>query len=151
MFGGNIIDYLFYLTTNLLYISKNSFNIENKQLIFSYGVMMWELLTGEVPYKGIDDVAIAYGVATNKYELHIPSTCPEQWQELMKSCWIYDSDIRPSFKDILKNLDDIARTDFHQMPNDNFYSLQDNWKAEIDDRLDDIRLKEDVSTMSVQM
>ena len=111
---------------------------------FSYGVMMWELLTGEVPYKGIDDVAIAYGVATNKYELHIPSTCPEQWQDLMKSCWIYDSDIRPSFKDILKTLDDIARTDFHQMPNDNFYSLQDNWKAEIDDRLDDIRLKEDV-------
>ena len=49
-----------------------------------------------------------------------------------------------SFKDILKTLDDIARTDFHQMPNDNFYSLQDNWKAEIDDRLDDIRLKEDV-------
>ena len=107
--------------------------------------MMWELLTGEVPYKGIDDVAIAYGVATNKYELHIPSTCPEQWQELMKSCWIYDHEMRPSFKDILKNLDDIARTDFHQMPNDNFYSLQDNWKAEIDDRLNDIRLREDVS------
>ena len=106
---------------------------------------MWELLTGEVPYKGIDDVAIAYGVATNKYELHIPSTCPEQWQELMKSCWIYDHEMRPSFKDILKNLDDIARTDFHQMPNDNFYSLQDNWKAEIDDRLNDIRLREDVS------
>ena len=40
--------------------------------------MMWELLTGEVPYKGIDDVAIAYGVATNKYSLHIPSTCPTQ-------------------------------------------------------------------------
>ena len=39
---------------------------------------MWELLTGEVPYKGIDDVAIAYGVATNKYSLHIPSTCPTQ-------------------------------------------------------------------------
>ena len=118
---------------------------------FSYGVMMWELLTGEVPYKGIDDVAIAYGVATNKYELHIPSTCPEQWQGLMKSCWIYDSDIRPSFKDILKTLDDIARTDFHQMPNDNFYSLQDNWKAEIDDRLDDIRLKEDVRNIIFQI
>ena len=107
--------------------------------------MMWELLTGEVPYKGIDDVAIAYGVATDKYELHIPSTCPEQWRDLMKSCWRYQSDTRPSFREILKTLDDIARTDFHQMPNDNFYSLQEDWKAEIDDRLQDIRLKEDVS------
>ena len=133
-----------YQTYQLIHYSVDKMS----KLIFfcnSYGVMMWELLTGEVPYKGIDDVAIAYGVATNKYELHIPSTCPEQWQELMKSCWIYDHEMRPSFKDILKNLDDIARTDFHQMPNDNFYSLQDNWKAEIDDRLNDIRLREDVS------
>ena len=136
--------------------SLNFYHKKDKSLLktithFSYGVMMWELLTGEVPYKGIDDVAIAYGVATNKYELHIPSTCPEQWQDLMKSCWIYDSDIRPSFKDILKTLDDIARTDFHQMPNDNFYSLQDNWKAEIDDRLDDIRLKEDVRNFIIKI
>ena len=113
--------------------------------------MMWELLTGEVPYKGIDDVAIAYGVATDKYELHIPSTCPEQWRDLMKSCWSYQSDTRPSFRDILKTLDDIARTDFHQMPNDNFYSLQEDWKAEIDDRLQDIRLKEDVRNCYIEV
>ena len=46
--------------------------------------MLWELLTGETPYKGIDDLAIAWGVAMNKLTLPIPSTCPQQWRELME-------------------------------------------------------------------
>lgn len=50
---------------------------------FSYGVMLWELLTNQTPYKGIDDLAIAYGVAVNKLTLHIPTTCPQQWKELV--------------------------------------------------------------------
>ena len=50
----------------------------------SYGVMLWELLTGEIPYKGIDDMALAYGVGVNKLKLHIPSTCPQQWKDLME-------------------------------------------------------------------
>lgn len=47
-------------------------------------MLLWELLTGETPYKGIDTLAIAYGVAVNKLTLPIPSTCPEQWKELME-------------------------------------------------------------------
>lgn len=47
-------------------------------------MLLWELLTGETPYKGIDALAIAYGVAVNKLTLPIPSTCPEQWKELME-------------------------------------------------------------------
>ena len=53
-------------------------------LYFSYGVMLWELLTNQTPYKGIDDLAIAYGVAVNKLTLHIPTTCPQQWKELVR-------------------------------------------------------------------
>lgn len=50
----------------------------------SYGVLLWELLTGEVPYRGIDGLAVAYGVAVNKLTLPIPSTCPEPFAKLMK-------------------------------------------------------------------
>ncbi len=46
--------------------------------------MLWELLTGQTPYKGIDDLAIAYGVAVNKLTLPIPTTCPKQWRDLME-------------------------------------------------------------------
>lgn len=47
--------------------------------------MLWELLTSETPYKGIDALAIAYGVAMNKLSLHIPSTVPQAWRDLMES------------------------------------------------------------------
>lgn len=54
-----------------------------KTLLSSYGVLLWELLTGEVPYRGIDGLAVAYGVAANKLTLPIPSTCPEPFARLM--------------------------------------------------------------------
>lgn len=53
-------------------------------LFISYGVLLWELLTGEVPYRGIDGLAVAYGVAVNKLTLPIPSTCPEPFAKLME-------------------------------------------------------------------
>lgn len=46
-------------------------------------MLLWELLTGEVPYRGIDGLAVAYGVAVNKLTLPIPSTCPEPFAQLM--------------------------------------------------------------------
>ena len=46
---------------------------------------MWELLTGETPYKGIDSLAVAYGVAVNKLTLPIPSTCPSMFKTLLES------------------------------------------------------------------
>lgn len=51
---------------------------------FSYGVVIWELLTGQVPYHGIEAMAIAYGTAMNKLTLPIPSTCPEAFADLMR-------------------------------------------------------------------
>ena len=52
-------------------------------LFFSYGVVLWELLTGETPYKGIDALGVAYGVAVNKLTLPIPSTCPQLFSQIM--------------------------------------------------------------------
>uniref|UniRef100_A0A915JQ40 mitogen-activated protein kinase kinase kinase n=1 Tax=Romanomermis culicivorax TaxID=13658 RepID=A0A915JQ40_ROMCU len=51
--------------------------------VWSYGVLLWELLTGEVPYKNIDAMAIAYGVGVNQLTLPVPSTCPEPFTKLM--------------------------------------------------------------------
>lgn len=50
----------------------------------SFGVLLWELLTGEVPYREIDALAVAYGVAMNKLTLPIPSTCPEPFVQLLR-------------------------------------------------------------------
>uniref|UniRef100_A0A8D2KRW1 Mitogen-activated protein kinase kinase kinase n=1 Tax=Varanus komodoensis TaxID=61221 RepID=A0A8D2KRW1_VARKO len=110
--------------------------------VWSYGVLLWELLTGEVPFRGIDGLAVAYGVAMNKLALPIPSTCPEPFARLMEDCWNADPHSRPSFANILNHLTNIEESGFFEMPKDSFHSLQEDWKIEIQEMFDQLRAKE---------
>ncbi|KAJ3585557.1 hypothetical protein NHX12_014276 [Muraenolepis orangiensis] len=110
--------------------------------VWSYGVLLWELLTGEVPYRGIDGLAVAYGVAVNKLTLPIPSTCPEPFAQLMAECWDQDPHQRPNFSSILSQLMALERQVQEEMPQESFHSLQDNWKLEIQDMFNELRAKE---------
>ncbi|KAK4313274.1 hypothetical protein Pmani_015358 [Petrolisthes manimaculis] len=110
--------------------------------VWSYGVLLWELLTGESPYKGIDTMAIAYSVAMNKLRLHIPSTVPMSWRKLMEGCWEVDPHTRPTFEVILARLDEISRSTFTQTPHDSFHTMRGHWKVEIEEKVNEIRIKE---------
>ncbi|AWP00822.1 putative mitogen-activated protein kinase kinase kinase 11 [Scophthalmus maximus] len=110
--------------------------------VWSYGVLLWELLTGEAPYKGIDGLAVAYGVAVNKLTLPIPSTCPEPFAQLMSECWDQDPHRRPNFCSILAQLTALEQQVKEEMPQDSFHSLQEDWKLEIQDMFDELRAKE---------
>ncbi|XP_067124061.1 mitogen-activated protein kinase kinase kinase 11-like isoform X2 [Centruroides vittatus] len=110
--------------------------------VWSYGVVLWELLTGETPYKGIDALAVAYGVAVNKLTLPIPSTCPTAFSRLMKACWDPDPHNRPTFVDILHDLEEIARSPFMSTPQESFHTLQEDWKHEIEEMFHELRCKE---------
>uniref|UniRef100_A0A1B6CWA2 mitogen-activated protein kinase kinase kinase n=1 Tax=Clastoptera arizonana TaxID=38151 RepID=A0A1B6CWA2_9HEMI len=110
--------------------------------VWSYGVLLWELLTGETPYKGIDALAIAYGVAVNTLTLPIPKTCPVQWKELMELCWDSCPHSRPSFEIIKNKLDAILYSAFTQTPHESFQTMQDGWRLEIEQVLDGLRMKE---------
>uniref|UniRef100_A0A4W6ET00 Mitogen-activated protein kinase kinase kinase n=1 Tax=Lates calcarifer TaxID=8187 RepID=A0A4W6ET00_LATCA len=110
--------------------------------VWSYGVLLWELLTGEVPYRGIDGLAVAYGVAVNKLTLPIPSTCPEPFSKLMEECWDQDPHVRPSFSCILEQLSAIEEAVMATMPQDSFHSMQDDWRVEIQAMFDELRTRE---------
>ncbi|XP_012415306.2 mitogen-activated protein kinase kinase kinase 10 [Trichechus manatus latirostris] len=110
--------------------------------VWSFGVLLWELLTGEVPYREIDALAVAYGVAMNKLTLPIPSTCPEPFARLLEECWDPDPHGRPDFGSILKRLEVIEQSALFQMPLESFHSLQEDWKLEIQHMFDDLRTKE---------
>ncbi|CAN0397818.1 unnamed protein product [Lampetra fluviatilis] len=110
--------------------------------VWSYGVLLWELLTGEVPYRGIDGLAVAYGVAVNKLTLPIPSTCPEPFSKLMTECWDPDPHSRPPFSRILDELVAVQESGIFHIPQESFHSLQDDWKLEIQHMFDELRAKE---------
>ncbi|CAM5172562.1 unnamed protein product, partial [Eretmochelys imbricata] len=110
--------------------------------VWSFGVLLWELLTGEVPYREIDALAVAYGVAMNKLTLPIPSTCPEPFARLLAECWDPDPHARPPFGSILGRLVAIEHSAMFSMALDVFHSLQDDWKLEIQHMFSELRTKE---------
>ncbi|XP_075233951.1 mitogen-activated protein kinase kinase kinase 11-like isoform X1 [Lycorma delicatula] len=110
--------------------------------VWSYGVLLWELLTGETPYKDINALTVAYGVAVNKLTLPIPRTCPVAWRELMEDCWNSDPHRRPPFEHILAALDDIVHSAFTQTPHESFHTMQDDWRHEIEEVLHGLCMKE---------
>uniref|UniRef100_A0A8C9R796 Mitogen-activated protein kinase kinase kinase n=1 Tax=Scleropages formosus TaxID=113540 RepID=A0A8C9R796_SCLFO len=110
--------------------------------VWSFGVLLWELLTGEVPYREIDALAVAYGVAMNKLTLPIPSTCPEPFARLLEECWRPNPHSRPSFGTILSQLLAIEQSAMFQMPLESFHSLQEDWRLEIQQMFDELRAKE---------
>ncbi|XP_067003401.2 mitogen-activated protein kinase kinase kinase 13-A isoform X2 [Anabrus simplex] len=98
--------------------------------IWSYGILLWELLTCETPYKDVDSSAIMFGVGNYTLHLPIPSTCPEGFRLLVKQCWSEKPRNRPSFKNILMHLD-IAAVEVLCTPADEYLRTQKTWKEEI--------------------
>ncbi|XP_021926576.1 mitogen-activated protein kinase kinase kinase 13 isoform X3 [Zootermopsis nevadensis] len=98
--------------------------------IWSYGVVLWELLTCETPYKDVGSSAIMYGVGSYSLHLPIPSTCPEGFRLLVKQCWNAKPRNRPSFKNILIHLDIASVEVLNRSPED-YLRTQATWKQEI--------------------
>eukprot|EP00062_Callorhinchus_milii_P024480 gi/632984433/ref/XP_007909136.1/ PREDICTED: LOW QUALITY PROTEIN: mitogen-activated protein kinase kinase kinase 10 [Callorhinchus milii] len=107
-----------------------------------FGVLLWELLTGELPYRDIDGLAVAYGVAVNKLTLPIPSTCPQPFVDLMEGCWSSDPHSRPGFPEILETLVVIESSCVFHLPLESFHSLQETWRLEIQLMFLQLRTKE---------
>ncbi|XP_047524725.1 mitogen-activated protein kinase kinase kinase 12-like [Pieris napi] len=98
--------------------------------VWSFGVVMWELLTVEVPYKNLETHAIMWGVGTNSIALPIPSNCPSSLQQLLKQCWNRVPRNRPPFKIIAAHLE-MAGGDLRNMDTETFKNLQNGWRAEV--------------------
>lgn len=59
-------------------------------------------------------------------------------------CWESDPHSRPSFEQILEDLDHIVHSSFTQTPHESFHTMQDDWRQEIEEVLLELRRKEKV-------
>ncbi|CAD6223052.1 unnamed protein product [Miscanthus lutarioriparius] len=72
--------------------------------VYSFGIIMWEILTGQEPYAGMHHGGVIGGILSNTLRPPVPASCDPQWRELMEQCWSNEPDKRPSFKEVVSHL-----------------------------------------------
>lgn len=69
--------------------------------VYSYGIILWELLTRECPYEGMNSIQCAMAVLNRGAKPEIPAWCPASFASLVARCIDKDPSKRPSFHEIL--------------------------------------------------
>ncbi|GLU07873.1 hypothetical protein SLE2022_248120 [Rubroshorea leprosula] len=85
-------------------LNGSSSRVSEKVDVFSFGISMWEILTGEEPYADMHCGAIIGGILKNTLRPPIPERCDPGWKKLMEQCWSPDPETRPSFTEITNRL-----------------------------------------------
>ncbi|CAH0547122.1 unnamed protein product [Brassicogethes aeneus] len=99
--------------------------------VWSFGIVLWELLTCEIPYKGLEQSAIMYSVGSGKLKPHIPESCPDGFKLIMNMCWKINPKERPSFKLICNHIEIASVEILATFQEKEFIMSQKKWKMEI--------------------
>ncbi|XP_077436671.1 mitogen-activated protein kinase kinase kinase 20 isoform X3 [Vanacampus margaritifer] len=119
---------------------------------FSYAVVLWEMLTREVPFKGLEGLQVAWLVVEKEERLTVPSGCPASFAELMRDCWMTDPKERPTFKQILSTLEAMANDSQLPQQCNSFLHNKSEWRGEIEATLDRLKkLERDLSSKEQEL
>ncbi|PAN50129.1 hypothetical protein PAHAL_9G500500 [Panicum hallii] len=72
--------------------------------VYSYGMVLWEMITGEEAYSTYSPVQAAVGIAACGLRPEIPRDCPPFLRSLMNRCWDNNPLKRPQFSEIISIL-----------------------------------------------
>ncbi|XP_013643362.2 serine/threonine-protein kinase STY8 isoform X2 [Brassica napus] len=76
----------------------------HKADVFSYAIVIWELLTGDIPYAFLTPLQAAVGVVQKGLRPKIPKKTNPKVKGLLERCWQQDPKERPDFEEIIEML-----------------------------------------------
>jgi serine/threonine protein kinase len=104
---------MFTLRTPYRWMSPEIIRHENYSLpadVYSFGIVLWELLSRQQPYAGMTPVQAAFAVARQNMRPRLPSYVPKSVAALIKACWNQNPRARPTFERIIQSLETILES-----------------------------------------
>ena len=72
--------------------------------VYAYGIVLWEIVAGQLPYSGMDSTQIIAQVLMEDLRPVVPRNVSPKLKELMCQCWDRDPDVRPTFDEIVRRI-----------------------------------------------
>ena len=72
--------------------------------VYSFAILIWELLSRKVPFVGRSAIEVAHNVAYNGLRPTLPGSSPPALRDLILRCWDDDPSLRPPFETIHEEL-----------------------------------------------
>ena len=68
---------------------------------YSFGVVLWELICQDVPFRGMEGFQVAWAVVEKRQRPPLPSGLPREMTTIIEKCWNHNSKERPTMKEIM--------------------------------------------------
>ncbi|KAF8098441.1 hypothetical protein N665_0266s0009 [Sinapis alba] len=85
----------------------DTLHYDHKADVYSFAIVLWELITNKLPFCGIPHTIVPYFVSQNKRPSLVD--IPGELVGIIASCWAEDSNARPEFKEITITLTNLLR------------------------------------------
>lgn len=104
--------------------------------VWSYGIILWELLTRQIPYQDWNQQQVMWEVGNGRISTPIPSSTPPQIGAILTRCIHLEPDKRMTFDEIVKMIP-FAERDMKNIPLHQLEEFRHKWKSEVAEVLDD--------------